>query len=178
MRLQAVEQWQQHVEEQIQKLEAAGATAAPPQTSGGRWPDVQEELERFRKLFEFIEGVLPQDAAEAMRFFNQRSLASSKGLAQSLGPEVDIERNRVKWENDFQNTTSDLHHEFDNLMLVIKVLQRDADVSVVPSSVTWERGCHVSRRVMDSVSVASPAWRSSRTRSRALAVREVKACTL
>ncbi|CAE8621427.1 unnamed protein product [Polarella glacialis] len=129
MRLQAVEQWQQHVEEQIQKLEAAGATAAPPQTSGGRWPDVQEELERFRKLFEFIEGVLPQDAAEAMRFFNQRSLASSKGLAQSLGPEVDIERNRVKWENDFQNTTSDLHHEFENLMLVIKVLQRDADVS-------------------------------------------------
>jgi hypothetical protein len=33
--------------------------------------DVQIELERYRKLFEFIQQVLPSDAAEAMTFFNK-----------------------------------------------------------------------------------------------------------
>jgi hypothetical protein len=36
-----------------------------------QFSDVQLELERLRKLFEFVEKVLPSDAAKAMSFFNK-----------------------------------------------------------------------------------------------------------
>eukprot|EP00931_Biecheleriopsis_adriatica_P032087 TRINITY_DN18756_c0_g1_i1.p1 TRINITY_DN18756_c0_g1~~TRINITY_DN18756_c0_g1_i1.p1 ORF type:complete len:844 (-),score=188.31 TRINITY_DN18756_c0_g1_i1:84-2615(-) len=99
---------------------------------GGRWRDVQAELEHFRKLFEFIEGVLPEDAAEAMRFFNRRQHGReelSAKVKEALGPDVDFEGAKSKLQSEFNTRTLDLHREFGNLMLAIKGLQRDMDSS-------------------------------------------------
>ncbi|CAE7609046.1 unnamed protein product [Symbiodinium pilosum] len=98
-RLQDVEELQEKAERRIQLLESrsrearsrsgsisldrkspairstASKTSEPPSggSLGGSWKDVQAELERFRKLFEFIEvRCFWRDAAEAMRFFNRR----------------------------------------------------------------------------------------------------------
>jgi len=99
---------------------------------GGRWKDVQAELERFRKLFEFIEGVLPQDAAEAMKFFG-RKFSDGPDLARTVtdafGPEVDFERQKSKLENDFNERTLSIQREFENLSVVLKGLQRDSETT-------------------------------------------------
>mmetsp|Transcript_87229 Transcript_87229/g.154519 ORF Transcript_87229/g.154519 Transcript_87229/m.154519 type:complete len:999 (-) Transcript_87229:101-3097(-) len=98
---------------------------------GGRWKDVQAELERYRKLFEFIEGVLPQDAAEAMKFFNKSDKKEGAELSQTVteafGPEVDFERQKSKLENDFNQRTLAIQREFENLSVVLKGLQRESE---------------------------------------------------
>eukprot|EP00930_Biecheleria_cincta_P012885 TRINITY_DN11761_c0_g1_i10.p1 TRINITY_DN11761_c0_g1~~TRINITY_DN11761_c0_g1_i10.p1 ORF type:complete len:908 (-),score=266.39 TRINITY_DN11761_c0_g1_i10:19-2742(-) len=99
---------------------------------GGRWKDVQAELERFRKLFEFVEGVLPDDAAEAMRFFNRRQQSASslsEHVSKILGPEVDFAGHKTKLEQEFKKNASAMRNEFENLSLVMKGLQRDVEAS-------------------------------------------------
>mmetsp|Transcript_15419 Transcript_15419/g.28348 ORF Transcript_15419/g.28348 Transcript_15419/m.28348 type:complete len:1050 (-) Transcript_15419:107-3256(-) len=56
------EKWQHKMEKKMRRLSPLDS----------QWADVQEELERFRKLFEFLEGLIPSEASEAMRFFNRR----------------------------------------------------------------------------------------------------------
>lgn len=114
----------------------AMAVADAPETQhgppGGRWKDVQAELERFRKLFEFVEGVLPEDAAEAMRFFNRRKQSASSlsdHVSQILGPEVDFLGHKTKLEQEFKKTTTAMRDEFENLSLAMKGLQRDVETS-------------------------------------------------
>eukprot|EP00440_Ansanella_granifera_P033756 gb/GFBE01036624.1/.p1 GENE.gb/GFBE01036624.1/~~gb/GFBE01036624.1/.p1 ORF type:complete len:951 (+),score=240.37 gb/GFBE01036624.1/:1-2853(+) len=99
---------------------------------GGRWKDVQAELEHFRKLFEFIEGVLPEDAAEAMRFFNRRQQGKeelSGKVSEVFGPDVDFIKAKSQLEDAFSKQTLDMHREFENLALALKGLQRDVESS-------------------------------------------------
>lgn len=99
---------------------------------GGSWKDVQAELERFRKLFEFIEGVLPQDAAEAMRFFNRREAGKeemSGMISEVFGADIEFQNAKSQLESDFKMHTRELRREFDKLTLALKGLQRDVDTS-------------------------------------------------
>jgi len=101
-------------------------------TVGGSWKDVQAELEHFRKLFEFIEGVLPRDAAEAMRFFNRRQLGKevlSEMVSEIFGAEVEFQNAKLQLESDFKMYTRELRREFDKLSLALKVLQRNTEGS-------------------------------------------------
>eukprot|EP00439_Symbiodinium_sp_Y106_P048860 s2107_g6.t1 len=99
---------------------------------GGSWKDVQAELERFRKLFEFIEGVLPQDAAEAMRFFNRREAGKeemSGMISEVFGADIEFQNAKSQLESEFKMHTRELRREFDKLTLALKGLQRDVDTS-------------------------------------------------
>ncbi|CAE7203057.1 mfsd6b [Symbiodinium sp. CCMP2592] len=99
---------------------------------GGSWKDVQAELERFRKLFEFIEGVLPQDAAEAMRFFNRREAGKeemSGMISEIFGADIEFQNAKSQLESEFKMHTRELRREFDKLTLALKGLQRDVDTS-------------------------------------------------
>lgn len=101
-------------------------------TVGGSWKDVQAELEHFRKLFEFIEGVLPRDAAEAMRFFNRRQLGKevmSQMVSEIFGADVEFQNAKLQLESDFRMHTRELRREFDKLTLAMKALQRDTEGS-------------------------------------------------
>lgn len=101
-------------------------------TVGGSWKDVQAELEHFRKLFEFIEGVLPRDAAEAMRFFNRRQLGKevlSEMVSQVFGADVEFQNAKLQLESDFRVYTRELRREFDKLTLALKALQRETEGS-------------------------------------------------
>merc|ERR1719191_1449632 len=46
-------------------LEGSNNSESPPECG----VDVYEELERFRRLFEYLESVVPKDAQKAMQFF-------------------------------------------------------------------------------------------------------------
>lgn len=101
-------------------------------TVGGSWKDVQAELEHFRKLFEFIEGVLPRDAAEAMRFFNRRQLGKevlSEMVSEVFGADVEFQNAKLQLESDFRVYTRELRREFDKLTLALKALQRETEGS-------------------------------------------------
>jgi prefoldin subunit 5 len=98
--------------------------------------DVQNELERLRKLFEFVQQVLPPDAAEAMKFFkksfsrqntkeddrhgnktNAKDLGSKKGKQQAQqAPLIDSVANCLGPEVAFEMQRAKLedevrHHE-------------------------------------------------------------------
>eukprot|EP00435_Cladocopium_sp_Y103_P041080 s909_g11.t1 len=108
--------------------------SGPPSggTVGGSWKDVQAELEHFRKLFEFIEGVLPRDAAEAMRFFNRRQLGKevlSEMVSEVFGADVEFQNAKLQLESDFRVYTRELRREFDKLTLALKALQRETEGS-------------------------------------------------
>lgn len=90
--------------------------------------DVQAELERLRKLFDFVQGVLPKEASEAMKFFNQRE-GGLGHVAQTLGPEVELERHKTRLEEEVRGQVSKLRHEFENLQHAVKAQQRDVNQS-------------------------------------------------
>lgn len=102
--------------------------------------DMQEELERVRKLFEFVEGVMPKDAQEAMRFFNSRNPSKLAGdnpwdeeqadgvdIARPLGPAVEMERHRARLEEHVRGHRDALQRELVNLTTVVKAVQRDVE---------------------------------------------------
>lgn len=93
---------------------------------------IQAEFERLRKLFEFVEGVLPKDAREAMQFFNNSRAASEEGppedLERPLGPGVQLERHRARLEEGVKKHKEEMQHEFQNLNSVIKSLQRQLGI--------------------------------------------------
>lgn len=140
--------------EERQRTEASAAgprrgsrrSEAPPSMDLAH---VQAELERLRKLFEFIEGVLPKEAAEAMRFFNSRAAAKAEGgddaegdWAGPLGAEVEFERRRTKLEEQVQKYKAELQHEFTNLTTVVKAVQRELGTS---AGKVGDLGARVSR---------------------------------
>ncbi|CAJ1327235.1 unnamed protein product [Effrenium voratum] len=153
-RLQEMEELQGNAERRLQKLEEprevrrnseerrtvsnregwTSSKSEPPAggTVGGSWKDVQAELEHFRKLFEFIEGVLPRDAAEAMRFFNRRNPGKeemSEMVSSIFGADVEFQNAKSQLETEFKMHTRELRREFDKLTLAMKGLQRDLDGS-------------------------------------------------
>ncbi|CAE6939629.1 unnamed protein product [Symbiodinium natans] len=160
-RLQDVEELQEKAEKRLQQLEsrsrevrsrsgsiisldrkplashstaskAASKTSEPSSGMGGSWKDVQAELERFRKLFEFIEGVLPQDAAAAMKFFNRREAGKeelSEMVSDVFGADIEFQNAKSQLESEFKMQTRELRREFDKLTLALKGLQREVDTS-------------------------------------------------
>merc|ERR1711957_695904 len=92
--------------------------------------DVMAELERVRKLMEFVEGVLPPQAADAMRFFKQKSNgggdspsenddSKAPDLAQLALNTVEMQNQRAQIQESADNHAAELKHEFDNLQVVI-----------------------------------------------------------
>jgi len=76
--------------------------------------------------------VLPDDAAEAMRFFNRRQKSASSlsdHVSQILGPEVDFAGHKTKLEQEFKKNATAMRNEFENLSVVMKALQRDVENS-------------------------------------------------
>mmetsp|Transcript_81986 Transcript_81986/g.171607 ORF Transcript_81986/g.171607 Transcript_81986/m.171607 type:complete len:372 (+) Transcript_81986:62-1177(+) len=90
--------------------------------------DVKAEMERFRKLFEFIESVLPKDAAEAMKFFNSKhSMDACVKTDNPLGLGVELEQHTRRLEEGMRKHREELDRELNNLRVAIKALQRDAE---------------------------------------------------
>jgi hypothetical protein len=115
-----------------------------------QFSDVQSELERFRKLFEFVEKVLPPDASKAMSWFNKHEDEKDASLdkqkrksitpqpplstkesqllnvtAGTLGHEVALEQQREKLLEEVRSYEERMASEFGNLATAIKALQRD-----------------------------------------------------
>jgi len=88
-----------------------------------QWGNVHSELERLRKLFEFVESVLPKEAAQAMHFFNQRSCGP--GASNALGVDVELERHRLQLEEQVQTHASETRLELEKLTIAIKGQQRE-----------------------------------------------------
>lgn len=113
-------------------LEERQDLAEALQRSGGQGDSVRAELERFRKLFEFVEGVLPKDAAKAMKFFTEDNSARGdegqrrEGYAQ---PEFDLNLHRERLQEQVDVHAADMRRELENLTTAIKALQRDFDHS-------------------------------------------------
>lgn len=129
------------LEERQQLTEVRFASVGSGKPSA-QWGQVQGELERLRKLFEFVECVLPRDAAEAMRFFSQScTSAGGGGRAEGadagpaaggesdaripMGAMIELERQRVRLSETVQTHTADMRHEFENLTMAIRALQQD-----------------------------------------------------
>merc|ERR1719160_2415759 len=86
-------------------------------------PDVHEELERFRRLFEYLESVVPKDAQKAMQFFLGKEWRSGdKQDARSGG---DIE-NESRWETKLQLAEDSMRRDVGNTMHAVKNMQREA----------------------------------------------------
>jgi len=133
-RLESPEVQRKQSTENILKEGWRSSKSEPPSggTVGGSWKDVQAELEHFRKLFEFIEGVLPRDAAEAMRFFSRRQLGKevmSEMVSEIFGADVEFQNAKLQLQSDFRMHTRDLRREFDKLTVALKALQRDREGS-------------------------------------------------
>lgn len=133
-RLESPEVQRKQSKENILKEGWRSSKSEPPSggTVGGSWKDVQAELEHFRKLFEFIEGVLPRDAAEAMRFFSRRQLGKevmSEMVSEIFGADVEFQNAKLQLQSDFRMHTRDLRREFDKLTVALKALQRDREGS-------------------------------------------------
>jgi len=116
--------------QRVDALEAIERKARVRTPSQSATLDVQMELERLRKLFEFVEGVMPKDKAEAMRFFqkgvNERA-QGSEGAAKVLGQGVESELHRTKLEEEVRGRCDEMRHEFDNLTHIVKGVQRDME---------------------------------------------------
>jgi|Transcript_1791 prefoldin subunit 5 len=141
-RVDELEAWKTATDKRIRRMNPLDSEFA----------DVQNELERLRKLFEFVQQVLPSDAAQAMSFFtkssvltvpgngqksgkiNSKDIGSKKGkqhsplidsVATSLGPEVAFEMQRAKLEDEVRDHEQAMRQEFANLTTAIKSLQRE-----------------------------------------------------
>jgi hypothetical protein len=98
---------------------------------------MQEEMERVFRLFEFLENVLPQEPAAAMRFFNRsqgvgevrKDCTAMATDTRSLGLDVEMERYKVHVEEEVRKSQASMHQEVTNCMLAIKGLQRDVDIT-------------------------------------------------
>lgn len=122
---------------------ASGKALAVRPTAGWEDPRIQAELEHFRKLFEFIEGVLPSDAAEAMRFFSQEGrgrhgvgsgMTTDRACGQNAEcTEVMAGANLGALKRHLQEQVdqhiADTRHDHDNLTNAIKGLQRGLEHS-------------------------------------------------
>lgn len=97
---------------------------------------IKAELERQRKLLECIRNVLPQDAQEAMSFFNSgpsghkkpspEEEKTSMAVAQGLDC-MSLLHQLKKLEERVGSSNTDLQRELANLSTVVKALQRDVD---------------------------------------------------
>jgi len=100
---------------------------------GPNWHDVKAELERFRKLFEFVQSVLPKEMGEAMAFFSKaaderREAGEDPNAAlRAFGPGAEMERHRAILEEEVRSQCKDLRHEFGNLTRAIGGLQKELD---------------------------------------------------
>jgi len=112
-----------------------------------QFADVQTELERLRKLFEFVEKVLPSDASKAMSFFNRRTEEPKKEktmrpraktepnpgewaetidiVEETFGPEIAFQQHRETLSEEVRNHEIAMRSEFANLNTAIKNLQRE-----------------------------------------------------
>lgn len=125
-RVGALEDKQEKIEARLQK------TAGKPGMTIG---DMQAELERFRKLFEFVEGVLPREKAEAMSFFSKGGGAVSgggsgggataDGAGAALPPAVDLERHRAQLQEEVRKHGESIREDCEKLSMAIRGLQRD-----------------------------------------------------
>merc|ERR1719453_2876510 len=102
--------------------------------------DVQVELERFRKLFEFVQAVLPPEKSKAMEFFNKHEAAEDKiwppdpsvkrkhtsklanSVESTLGPEISFEHHRDQLTQEVRNHEKKMSDEFGNLAVAIKAV--------------------------------------------------------
>lgn len=131
-RMRNLESRQQSVEERFVKDHLAN-----PGPTQAQWSHMQEEMERVRRLFEFIESAMPHDAAEAMRFFRRawNDNASQKetnvvtSSSKLIGFEGELERHRKQVDADVAKFQASMHQEVSNIMQVIKSLQRDVDIA-------------------------------------------------
>jgi hypothetical protein len=131
-RIKNLESRQQSVEERFVKEHLANS--GPTQA---QWSHMQEEMERVRRLFEFIESAMPHDAAEAMRFFrrawNDNAQQKDAGVGTSsgrlIGLEGELERHKQQVHADVARCQASMHQEVSNCMQVIKSLQRDVDIA-------------------------------------------------
>lgn len=142
-RLALLEEKQREAEQAMKKQrQAAGRQEATMMTLD----EMKAELERLRKLFDFVQGVLPKDASEAMSFFNTRCAekaaaaadkarnaefdASAADLAKPLGAEVEVQQHRARLEEHVQRHKETLQGELLNLRTAVKALQRDFGTDV------------------------------------------------
>jgi len=142
-RLALLEGRQREAEQAMKKQrQAAGRQEATMMTLD----EMKSELERLRKLFDFVQGVLPKDASEAMSFFNTRCAekaaaasakarnaefdASAADLAKPLGAEVEVQQHRARLEEHVQRHKETLQGELLNLRTAVKALQRDFGTDV------------------------------------------------
>lgn len=132
-----------------------------------QFSDVQFELERLRKLFEFVEKVLPSDASKAMSFFNkhesekqakreslrptmQFSTAMQTDLvdqlATTLGPDVAFEQHRDLLSAEVRDHEERMGSELANLANAIKGLQREMQQNCGKTGDLIDRLSHVEKR--------------------------------
>jgi len=141
-RVKELESRQQSVEEKFVDDRLAGKFSSDGGPTAAQWTQMQDEMERVRRLFEFVESVLPTEPAEAMRFFN-RSRADMKapawgevrkdfGMAATegrpLGLDVEMERYKSHVGKEVRKSQTAMHQEVSNCMQAIKALQRDVDI--------------------------------------------------
>mmetsp|Transcript_18386 Transcript_18386/g.52685 ORF Transcript_18386/g.52685 Transcript_18386/m.52685 type:complete len:1059 (+) Transcript_18386:112-3288(+) len=170
-RLASVEAQQQTFEQQQRKMAARASNGAIPSLT---LADMQAELERVRRLFEFVEGVLPKDAQEAMRFFSSRypsnlvavspdavggfgedEASITDAAVKALGAEVEMERHRAKLEGQVREHRDALQREFVNLTTIVKVVQRDLGSS---ASMSHDLAARISRlEACGNLPAAGPA---------------------
>lgn len=101
---------------------------------------IMDQFEHYRKLFEFVRRVLPEEEKQAMNFFlKAKNEASQSGHgpaqmegapAEVLGDEVSLRLLMTKLEEELHKAKVDLHHELGNLQTVIQAVQRDSKNSV------------------------------------------------
>lgn len=109
-------------------LAALGKKRSP--LSGGQSVDAQQEMERFRKLFEFVEGVLPKEKADAMRFFQRGAVEranSGEDAAKVFGDDVEGELQRAKLQEEVRSRCDELRDEFEKIMHIVRAMQRDVE---------------------------------------------------
>lgn len=142
--------------------------------------DVQVELERLRKLFEFVQKVLPSDASKAMAFFNKKEdiekvpvskrnstrnstlVKAEAGLSDvlkdTLGPEVAFQQHTEKLSEDVRQTEQRMAAEHSNLVMLIKSLQKEIQQTGSKTSDCVERlACVEKKRVAETAQAAAIA---------------------
>jgi len=125
--------------ENVTRIAIASGNALPLRpTAGWEDPRIQAEFEHFRKLFEFIESVLPRDAAEAMKFFSHEGrsrngvgsgMTSDGSCGQSAAHTQEMQGSnlgtlRRHLQEQVDQHVADTRHDRDNLTNAIKGLQR------------------------------------------------------
>jgi hypothetical protein len=140
-RIRQLECRQQSVEEHFVQKHLANSGSTP---TLAQWSHMKDEIERVRRLFEFLESVLPHETAETMRFFNRSRSEKSRpkdseavdardedaiGQLPSSEIELEFEKHIKRIEAEMRQSRASVHHEVSNCMQAIKVLQRDMDIT-------------------------------------------------